>query len=411
MNVDLSHYFLNGTSYNKDYKNALGIVFFNSENNNVWAIGGLVYRSIINKLYGLDSVNDYDFDFIVEKPRKFEELQKPAEWVLTKTGLGEARFIGGKVQIDLCSIDNAINPAEKSQFDIKNSSNKEKLESYFRRVPLNLQAIAFDFVLKKAIGVVGRNAILNKTIEVNNLTECLSYCRRKRISVHKFLTEKNEPFNFRVIYPNFIDISKTETKDFYETYSEEYTKTRGEAQNSFTSKYLSDEIDQFINCIEGRKKIIDLGSGPGRDALLFKERGLNPVCVDISDAMVKICKDRGLESYQMDIENLSFEDGAFSGVWAYASLIHIPKNRIYNTLARISEILQLGAPFFVGMVEGDGEVLYRSKKHQEKSRLFARYKDAEFRAILNEYFEILTSKRIVTPNNEVYLNYLCKKPL
>ena len=154
---------------------------------------------------------------------------------------------------------------------------------------------------------------------------------------------------------------------------------------------------------------MDLGLGPGRDALLLKENGLNPICVDISASMIKTCSERGLEAVQMDIEDLDFENSSFDGVWAYASLVHIPKKRIYNTLARIREILKPNGLFFVGMIGGDSETLYQSKDKPDKKRFFALYQDGEFKKVLSDYFKIIASKDFSTPKGEKYLNYLCQK--
>lgn len=38
--------------------------------------------------------------------------------------------------------------------------------------------------------------------------------------------------------------------------------------------------------------------------------------------MIELCKEKGLETHIMDLENITFEDGSFDGVWAYTSLGH-----------------------------------------------------------------------------------------
>jgi SAM-dependent methyltransferase len=153
-----------------------------------------------------------------------------------------------------------------------------------------------------------------------------------------------------------------------------------------------------------------LGSGPGRDAIFLTGKGLHPVCVDISDEMIKICHEKGLEAYRMDIEDLDLKNASFDGVWAYTSLVHIPKTRLCNALARIKELLKPRGLFFVGMIEGTGEIMYQSHNQPGKERFFARYTDEEFREALGAYFEIVAAKKFTTSKGEAYLNNVCQKP-
>lgn len=402
--MDLTPYFTKETSHNKNFQEAFSIARENSGKGNMWVIGGLVYRNIVNGLYGKRGDEVYDFDFIVENPVSFEQIKLPDVWEIIRTGLGEPRFVNGQKQIDLVALDNSINPPELK--DLPKMNTEEKLESYFRHVPLNIQALAYDVEKKKVVGNVGIQAINDKKIQVNNLDECISFCKRRKISIREFINRKINASGFEAVFPVFTNNEKVETVEFYDVYSTEYTETRGE--NSFIPDHLEKEFSAFMEKLPG-KNVMDLGSGPGRDALFFKEKGLHPICVDISTAMVRTCKGKGLETVQMDIENLDFENFSFDGVWAYASLVHIPKKRIYNTLARIREILKPSGVFFVGMVEGDSEMLYQSKDKPDRKRFFALYQDEEFRKILSEYFTIIDSRYFSTPKGEKYLNYLCRR--
>ena len=70
------------------------------------------------------------------------------------------------------------------------------------------------------------------------------------------------------------------------------------------------------------------------------EKGFSPVCVDLSKAMVALCRQKGLIAYQMDMEKLVFDNDTFDGIWAYVSLVHMQKNKIGNVLKKISELLK-----------------------------------------------------------------------
>lgn len=100
----LKHYY-NQTDKNTYFQNALNIVKKNINRGNIWVIGGSVYRSIVASLYNTSQKENFDFDFIVEKPTSFKELFIPAGWKVTKTSLGEPRLIKGNLQIDMVSKD------------------------------------------------------------------------------------------------------------------------------------------------------------------------------------------------------------------------------------------------------------------------------------------------------------------
>ncbi len=405
--IDLSTCFIEQVLGNGDFKEALTMARKNSLGGNIWVIGGTVYRNIVAGLYGRKQDNVYDFDFILENPVNPDQIELPSEWKVIRTSLGEPRLISGKRQIDLVSLASAATHLGKNQEVASHMSSDQKLESYYHRVPLTVQALAFDTGRQKVVGEVGITAILEKKIKVYNIEECLSFCKRRKISVREFMSRKGKALGFEVDYPVFTDPAKEETVEFYDAYSAKYAETRGEKQNVFVADNLGAELETFLTNLHG-KRVLDLGSGPGRDALMLKQRGLHPVCVDISEAMVSLCRERGLEAHKMDIEDLSFNNSSFDGVWAYASLVHIPKARIYNSMARISELLKPGGSFFVGMVEGNSEAMYKSGSKPDGKRFFALYQDDEFRGVLENYFVIMASKRVSTTKGETYLNYVCQ---
>lgn len=401
--MDLTPYFLKGIEGNLKFNEALEIARRNSREGGLWVIGGTVFRTIVQELYGVEGEESYDFDFIIENPVRREEVVLPTGWSVVETGLGSLRFMHRTMQVDFVSLCDAMHSSDSPRVLV---NREERLQSYFKRTPLTVQSIAYDVLRRSIVGDIGIRAILEKTIAVNYFDECLQFCRRRRISVYEFMSRKGSQLQFKVIFPDFSKLDASETKEFYDIYAIEYADTRGDA--SFTQYYLQKYIDTFLSSLPGTR-ILDLGSGPGRDALILKERGFSPTCIDISDAMISLCKEKGLEAFRGDIEGVALENNSFDGAWAYASLVHIPKIRIYNALARIYELLKLQGLFFCGVIEGDSEVFYESTTKPGKKRFFALYHEDEFRNILSQYFEVLDSTRFTTGAGETYLNYLCRK--
>ena len=83
-----------------------------------------------------------------------------------------------------------------------------------------------------------------------------------------------------------------------------------------TRDYIVDGRELFIKNLNG-KDVLDLGCGPGRDSLFFKNQGFNPFCIDISPVIIKMCKEKGLDAKIGDFEKWSFDGGL--GLYFFAT--------------------------------------------------------------------------------------------
>lgn len=92
---------------------------------------------------------------------------------------------------------------------------------------------------------------------------------------------------------------------------------------NFSSLY-----DQFLNHLNPSARILDVGCGVGRDAHFFEKRGHPVTAFDGSKEMVnfanKILKE---PAKVMLFEEMDFSE-EFEGVWAAASLIHVPHDEL-----------------------------------------------------------------------------------
>ncbi len=94
----------------------------------------------------------------------------------------------------------------------------------------------------------------------------------------------------------------------------------------FWNRFPSECIDEFAGRISG--KVLNVGSGPGRDSVLLRNRGIDVTCLDASEAMIAMTEAQGFRSVLGDFAAMPFADDEFDGIWAYTSLLHVPKNRI-----------------------------------------------------------------------------------
>ena len=195
---------------------------------------------------------------------------------------------------------------------------------------------------------------------------------------------------------------KSLTIDTYNAYAVAYDDETTEFWRDFPTPF----IDAFASRVKG--DVINIGSGPGRDALLLKEHGVEQICIDASETMVDISTQRGLKSQVGDMLNLQFRAERFGGAWAYTSLIHLPKSQINIALGEIARVLKPGGWFALGMQEGEGES-YKESSELHAPRWFALYSREELQRLLEEHGFKVHSIESMKPKSKTYLHFLSQK--
>jgi ubiquinone/menaquinone biosynthesis C-methylase UbiE len=189
----------------------------------------------------------------------------------------------------------------------------------------------------------------------------------------------------------------------YNTLAREYD----EKTTTFWDEFPKSVLDAFALRVGG-KDVLNIGSGPGRDGLLLSSRGMKITCLDASEVMVAMCKERGLPAVHGDMLSLPFPDTAFCGVWAYTSLLHVTKQEMSLALSEVHRVLQPGGVFGLGMIEGEGEC-YRESSGVSMPRLFTYYTREELEQLLISHHFTIEYFEVFQPRNNRYLNYICTR--
>ncbi len=122
---------------------------------------------------------------------------------------------------------------------------------------------------------------------------------------------------------------------------------------------VSQNRDAFLSaCVQGKSlDIVDFGCGPGRDLKYFKEIGHVPVGLDGSKAFCEFARRHTqCQVLQQTFLNLKLPKAAFDGVFANASLFHIPRQVLPRVLKELHESLRSGGVLFSSNPRGEGEV-------------------------------------------------------
>lgn len=79
-------------------------------------------------------------------------------------------------------------------------------------------------------------------------------------------------------------------------------------------------------------RILDLGCGPGRDLQTFRQLGHAPVGLDGCPEFARMARDNGFEVWLQDFLALDLPSQSFHGVFANASLFHVPGQELPRVL-------------------------------------------------------------------------------
>ncbi|MDO8474528.1 MAG: methyltransferase domain-containing protein [bacterium] len=194
------------------------------------------------------------------------------------------------------------------------------------------------------------------------------------------------------------------TIDTYNKLAKEYDEETKDFWNIFPNIF----IRKFCENIPTKGRVLDVGSGPGRDALILQRAGLDVTCFDASEAMISMTKEKGFLSVLGDFNSIPFPDGSFDGVWSYTTLLHVPKSEVQTGLKEIHRVLKKDGIFGLGLIEGDTEG-YRESSGVNLPRYFAYYTKEEVESLLKEVgftpFHFETFK----PGSKNYLHFLVRK--
>ena len=194
------------------------------------------------------------------------------------------------------------------------------------------------------------------------------------------------------------------TIDAYDKYAQNYD----DSVAYFWDNFPTDFVDKFADAAPG-KRVLDAGSGSGRDALLLRDHGFDVMCQDGSRAMVDMTNDLGFESHHTSFADMDFAPQSFDAIWAYTSLIHIPPDEARQVIQTLRSYLRPDGVFAIGMIEGDSAGMVDHKSMPGSPRYFKRYTSDELKRLLEPLGLDLIHEQKYQPHNSVYINQLYKK--
>jgi SAM-dependent methyltransferase len=137
------------------------------------------------------------------------------------------------------------------------------------------------------------------------------------------------------------------------------------AEAATMPEWVAGEIDAFVDALGGMGRILEIGSGGGRDARALERRGLSVRCTDVAQGFVDLLRADGFEADRLDpltdeLADPRHPDTPYDGVWSTACLFHVVGEDLVIVLGRLAEATRSGGRIHASFKEGDGEVRFTS---------------------------------------------------
>jgi SAM-dependent methyltransferase len=145
-----------------------------------------------------------------------------------------------------------------------------------------------------------------------------------------------------------------------------YDRLAEEFRDGTRDHDVSQNRSALLDAIEGDRpySILDLGCGPGRDLHYFRALGHDAVGLDGSKQFVAMARAySGCEVVHQDFLAMELPKSRFDGVFANASLFHVPSQELPRVLLELSETLKPGGVLFCSNPRGNNEEGLRGDRY------------------------------------------------
>ena len=160
-----------------------------------------------------------------------------------------------------------------------------------------------------------------------------------------------------------------------------YEKNASGFSESTVKVDFTEVQDKFLALIPKGGTVLDFGCGAGRDTKAFLERGYKVEAVDGSEKLCKIASEfTEIEVKQMLFDELN-EVEKYDGIWACASILHLPKAELRVVLKKMIRAVKPGgyiySSFKYGEFEGD-----------RNGRYFTDFTEETFQQFMQDFAEV-----------------------
>ncbi len=151
---------------------------------------------------------------------------------------------------------------------------------------------------------------------------------------------------------------KNELKVISETTLDHYNRNADDFWAGTRDHDVSQNISALIRHLSGESpfSILDFGCGPGRDLITFTQQGHKATGLEGSHALAALArKHSGCDVWEQDFLALDLPNSHFDGVFANASLFHVPSVELPTVLKALHSTLKGDGVLFSSNPRGNNQ--------------------------------------------------------
>jgi SAM-dependent methyltransferase len=133
-----------------------------------------------------------------------------------------------------------------------------------------------------------------------------------------------------------------------------YTAEAARYETVIISETERRALDGFLALLRPASHILDIGCGPGLQAVHMQAQGHRVTGWDVTPTFVEAARARGVDAQLGQFADLD-ETEAFDGVLASFSLLHTPISEHSRHIGAMARALRHGGHLLIGMKLGEGE--------------------------------------------------------
>ncbi|WP_447970937.1 class I SAM-dependent methyltransferase [Nitrospira sp. M1] len=158
--------------------------------------------------------------------------------------------------------------------------------------------------------------------------------------------------------------------------------------------------------------IVDVGCGPGQDARYLRRQGFHVCGADLTWSFLQAAKARAprLPVVQADMRRLPFPLQTFDGIWAAASIIHLPKAQARTLFRRLLTLTKPGG--WLALTVMYGREVGVPQKQWIAGRYLAKWHKSELKRVVHAAaWNIVSVERVKHQERKgSWLNLLATRP-
>jgi SAM-dependent methyltransferase len=138
----------------------------------------------------------------------------------------------------------------------------------------------------------------------------------------------------------------------------DYARRAAQYREGTKDHDVSQNIAELLRHLEGAPpfRILDLGCGPGRDLKAFRELGHEAVGLEgLPEFAAMARRDSGCEVLEQDFLKLDLPAASFDGIFANASMFHVPTQELRRVLKELRAALKPRGVLFCSIPHGDNQ--------------------------------------------------------